>query len=290
MIRTALLAMFGLLFLAGPVLARPGVDASFGPDGITLMEDGKPLLLYRTISRDPGNQPGRENYIHPLYAPDGTMISRDDPRADHRGLFWAWSRVMVDGKSVADGRMARSLTIFMREAHYEGHLDGSGILTIRSDWIVNSAPELVYVAEEITRVHVYPGWDGSRRIELQTDITPKVDGFALAGDDEHPGDSGLSLNLLSADQMSITSGGDTLAANPEAVDAGPTVNIGWNPDSPIAAWNVSMACEVAGDRVSRWLVDHTGVTCVFPSGAPYLIVKGEPLRLKATIVIRASRK
>ena len=43
----------------------------------------------------------RSTYLHPVYAPDGTVLTddfnRDHPH--HRGIFWAWEVVAFDGKT-----------------------------------------------------------------------------------------------------------------------------------------------------------------------------------------------
>jgi len=57
-------------------LARPGLDANIGPEGVTITDGDKPVLFYRTRATDP-SEPGRLNYIHPLYAPDGALLTED---------------------------------------------------------------------------------------------------------------------------------------------------------------------------------------------------------------------
>ena len=64
-----------------PVPNPPRVDAVFAEDGVTITDGGHPVLFYRTKASDPA-EPGRLNYIHPLYAPDGTLLTEDRP-ADH---------------------------------------------------------------------------------------------------------------------------------------------------------------------------------------------------------------
>ena len=43
----------------------------------------------------------RSSYVHPIYGLDGEVLSDDFPRDHyhHRGLFWAWAQVTVDGKT-----------------------------------------------------------------------------------------------------------------------------------------------------------------------------------------------
>ena len=46
----------------------------------------------------------RSNYFHPLYDLDGTVLTEDFPKdhIHHRGIFWAWHQVRINGKTVQD--------------------------------------------------------------------------------------------------------------------------------------------------------------------------------------------
>ncbi|HQR90285.1 MAG TPA: PmoA family protein, partial [Caulobacter sp.] len=113
-----ILALTGALALVSPAAAlsadpatNPRVDAVLTDDAVTVTEAGKTVLVYRTKSLDPTAEPGRLNYVHPLYAPDGTVLTEDRP-ADHlhqRGAFWSWHQVLVNGKSIGDGWFMKGL-------------------------------------------------------------------------------------------------------------------------------------------------------------------------------------
>lgn len=176
----AAVSAVSLLVWAGAASADPAIDARVDAvitdDAVTLTEAGKTVLVYRTKSLDAAREPGRLNYIHPLHAPDGTVLTEDRP-ADHlhqRGAFWSWHQVLVDGKSVADGWFMKGLTFHIRERRFKGDAKGGGTLTVNADWIVNSGPELDFVARETTRVRVHPLRDGVRRIDLDTVITARA--------------------------------------------------------------------------------------------------------------------
>ncbi len=157
------LAAFALLSTAAT--AQAAVDAKLSPDSVTLTDNGRTVLVYRTRTNDPA-EPGRLNYVHPLYAPDGTVLTEDRP-ADHlhqRGLFWSWHQVRIGDEVVADGWFMKGLTFFVRGTKFQGQPDGSGVLTVDVDWIVTSRPELIYVAREITRVTVRPATSGPKRL------------------------------------------------------------------------------------------------------------------------------
>jgi hypothetical protein len=166
-----------------PVTPLPRVDAVFADDGVTITDGGKSVLFYRTAPADP-REAGRLNYVHPIWAPDGTVLTEDRP-ADHlhqRGAFWSWHQVLVDGKNVADGWFMKGLTFHVREKRFKGDSAGGGTLVVNADWIINSTPEVDYVARETTKVRVYPLKAGARRIER---TAPRLGPTRLHGAQRH---------------------------------------------------------------------------------------------------------
>lgn len=283
----------GLLLVAGPALADPAigkrVDAVFADDAVTLTEAGKTVLVYRTKPLDPAAEPGRANYVGALYAPDGAALIEDRP-GDHphqRGIWWAWMKVQVDGKPVADGWYMKNLSYFVREKTFLGDAEGGGTLTVDVDWIVNSGPELAYVARETTKVTLGPLKNGARRIEFDTAITSRVNALGLGGSEDDRGFGGFSIRLIDPEHLTFVSGGKTVAPNGAAITAGATMGFAWTGEAA-PAWAVGLACKANGQAVTRWMLynDRSMQNCVFPGRAPLVLRKDEALHLRETLVIR----
>ena len=295
MLRRMTLALFAVLSLTPPLVARADpaigarVDAVLTDDAVTLTEGGKTVLVYRTKPLDPANEPGRLNYVHPLHAPDGTVLTEDRP-ADHlhqRGAFWSWHQVLVNGKSVADGWFMKGLTFHVREKRFMGDAQGGGTLTVNADWIVNSGPEIAYVARETTRVRVYPLKDGARRITFDTLITARADTLALGGSDDAKGYGGFSIRLVQPDKLSFASGGKAVIATDTALEAGNAMGFAWSATPGAPAWTVGLSCRANGQPIKRWILRRSlsMQNCVFPGRAPFVLRKDETLRLQETLVI-----
>ncbi len=275
-------------------LARPGLDASIGPDGVTITDSEKPVLFYRTKPANPAVEPGRLNYIHPLYAPDGTILTEDGP-ADHphqRGVFWSWHQVRLGGQPAADGWFMKGLTFFVSRTNFDGESRGAGVLTLQVDWIVNSQPELVFVAREVTKVRIQPLKDGARRIDFDTTITPLVDGLSLGGSDDPKGYGGFSMRLVASDKLVFGSAGKAVTPSVTPVTAGSSMGFGWPTQPGLSKWTVGMACKVNGRPISLWILrrEASMQNCVWPGRAPVALPKGKPLRLQSTLIIRPSGK
>lgn len=292
----ALLAA-ALLLTAAPALADPAigkrVDAVFADDAVTLTEAGKTVLVYRTKPLDPAAEPGRSNYVGALYAPDGAALTEDKP-GDHphqRGVWWAWMKVQTDGKTVADGWYMKNLSYFVREKKFLGDADGGGTLTVDVDWIVNSGPELAYVARETTKVTVRPLKAGARRVEFDTTITSRVDALGLGGSEDDRGFGGFSIRLMDPEHLAFASGGKTIVPNGAAITAGANMGFAWTGEAA-PAWAVGLACKANGQAVTRWMLynDRSMQNCVFPGRAPLVLKKDEALHLEETLVIRPAPK
>ena len=90
--------------------AAPAADASSpfafretSPTALELSDGGKPVFVYNFGMTVPPGFPEtmkRSCYLHPVYAPDGTLLSeafnKDHPH--HRGISWMWPEVTFDGK------------------------------------------------------------------------------------------------------------------------------------------------------------------------------------------------
>lgn len=93
-----------LSLLALPLIAAPPFEWKRGENQrYQLFEGGKPVLVYNAgIESRPEAPPDRARccYVYPLYTPAGVSPLDDFPKDHwhHRGLFWAWPYVAVDGK------------------------------------------------------------------------------------------------------------------------------------------------------------------------------------------------
>ena len=126
--------------------------------------------------------------------PDGMLLTEDRP-ADHlhqRGLFWSWHQIRLGGDLVADGWFMKSLTFFVKQTNFDGEAGGAGVLTLHVQWIVNSGPEVLFIADEVTKVRILPLKAGARRLEFDTTITPLVDDLSIGGSDDAKGYGGFS--------------------------------------------------------------------------------------------------
>jgi hypothetical protein len=73
------------------------------PSGLQLSDSGKPVFVYNfgmMLAKGFPQSMERSCYLHPVYAPNGVLLTddfnRDHPH--HRGISWMWQEVTVDGR------------------------------------------------------------------------------------------------------------------------------------------------------------------------------------------------
>jgi hypothetical protein len=97
------------IFLTAAIQAPAGAETKFAfrevsPASVELTENGKPVFVYNfglILATNFPETMRRSCYLHPVYAPDGTLLT-DDFNKDHphhRGIFWAWEVITYDGKT-----------------------------------------------------------------------------------------------------------------------------------------------------------------------------------------------
>ena len=103
-----------LLPLTAALLTAPCVPAAeaesqfafreINPASLELSESGKPVFVYNfggILAPGFPETMRRSSYLHPVYAPDSTLMTDDFNKnhPHHRGIFWAWEVVTYDGKT-----------------------------------------------------------------------------------------------------------------------------------------------------------------------------------------------
>ncbi|MDW8354990.1 MAG: DUF6807 family protein, partial [Bryobacterales bacterium] len=92
------------LFQAATLPAASPFSFREAPQRIELLENGRPVFAYNhgMILKEgvPENR-RRCCYLHPVWAPDGTVVTDDFPQDHyhHRGIFWSWPVVRVGGRT-----------------------------------------------------------------------------------------------------------------------------------------------------------------------------------------------
>jgi len=134
---------------------------------IALFEGNDPILVYNYADRLPAGVPERYRracYMHPVYAPDGTVLTDDFPKDHyhHRGIFWSWPRMKARGKAVQTWHLEG---IHQKHRQWLKRFVGSGAahLDVVNEWRLDDG---TCVGRETVRTTVYPADAVGRAIDV----------------------------------------------------------------------------------------------------------------------------
>ncbi len=267
-------------FLAGGVPGR-GADSTFrftptSETSLGLWEDERPVFVYNHgVIQRPGvpADRARSTYVHPLYGLDGEELTDDFP-ADHhhhRGLFWAWPHVRVEGRDY-DLWMLRGVRQQFERWLARDTAAGQAVLGVENGWYVG---ERRILREEVW-FRVRPARDDHRVIDVVCAWTPLESAVTLAGA-EGKSYGGLTLRFAPNRQTVITTplgqGGEDLAVT----------RLPWaDLSGHFARGPAGAAILIAPnhpDYPPTWLTRHYGVLCVgWPGVEPRTFPPGETIR------------
>ncbi len=134
----------------------------------------------------------RGDYIHPLYGPNGEVLTEDYPEdhPHHRGVNWSWATIEWQGETrdmfAVRGAYARPVTMSATHDDYRATIQAESVW----QWD-DKAP----VVNEKVAIVVYPrADDASRCIDVEISLTPLVDGLKFCGRLE-AGYSGFNVRM-----------------------------------------------------------------------------------------------
>ena len=258
-------------------------------DHIDVQDDMGPVLRYQIAALSRA-EPWRANYLYPVFAPSGTIITENAPEdhVHHRGIFWSWRGLFVDGKSVGDAWVGDHITYVPTFQSYGQQSDGSVRIETGTLWRTDALETPTDFLREETTVTVWPVEGGSRRLHLRVALTALMPGVSIAVSDNEKGYGGLSFRFGRADRMDIVSDGETLTATPSPVMTGDSVDFVY--PAPPAEWpaSITVACEVDGKPWQSWILrqEPSMQNCAWPGRAPAVIPTDRPVVLSADITVR----
>jgi len=155
------------LLLAGRLPAQsPFTFREISPTGLELSENGKPVFVYNFggIWREGNPESSRRStYLHPVYLPDGALIT-DDFNPDHphhRGISWMWPVVVVDGQTYDLWTVGQIKQRFLRWTARETGPSWA-VLGVENGWYVGERK----VVKENVEIRVAGAKGGVRRLDF----------------------------------------------------------------------------------------------------------------------------
>lgn len=148
----------------------PGFSLEDTGHSLLLTEAGKPVFVYHyTLVQPPDGVDAhyqRLAYIHPLFGPNGEILTSDfpDDHLHHRGVFWAWPECTVGDRKIDVWAMADARQIHEKFLKKEAGPDQAEIM-VQNAWVWDDAPDQPQVRETIG-ITAHPAEAGMRAIDF----------------------------------------------------------------------------------------------------------------------------
>jgi len=224
------ITLFISIFSIINTLSAQNLSYKKSTEGVEISENNKPVLFFQTKPKRVAGKYERSGYVHPLYGLDGTVLTEDMPEDHpyHRGVFWAWHQVIVDGKNVADGWMSEKITFEPGKMQITKS-DKNIVLNSQLVWkITDSSKAPLNIINEITRINILRASGHFRIIDFSILLKPLVKNISLGGSDDIKGYGGFCLRLKLPENVQFISGDEIVEPKETSVMAGPWMDFKLN--------------------------------------------------------------
>lgn len=170
---------------ASVCLAEMAINVDEQTQRYTIEENGRPVLTYNfgtmpvpEALRGKKYAEPRSNYVHPLYGPDGEILTADfsPDHPHHRGIYWAWPEVTYTGETrdlhALQGLFARPVTI-----HQQSAAKDSAVISAENIWKWGDTEDIV---REFATITAYPRKNGLRIMDFSFTFEALKPGITIA--------------------------------------------------------------------------------------------------------------
>lgn len=262
------------------------------PQGYRFTEGDTRVLFYQAERKAlPDGRAARSNYFHPLYDLDGNLLTEDFPKdhIHHRGIFWAWHQVRIDGRTVQDQWVNRDSFWTVKDARMDSDPD-SASLALRVAW---ESPQFTdergerrpFVEERsVTRVHRAQG--AIRRIDFHQRLTALVDGVEIGGSEDAKGYGGFSFRVVMPPDIRFTGAQGVVTPIENAVSPSPWMDVSGSYGAPGSGLAVLTHPTTTG-YPQAWILRAKGSmqNAVYPGREPVAIPRERPVILRYRLVL-----
>jgi hypothetical protein len=258
-----------------------------------ITEDGENVLFYQTAPKSLNGKYERNNYIHPLWAPDGTVVSEDFP-ADHyhhRGVFWTWHQVWIGDKRIGDPWEIKDFKQEVIEFEFVKKASGEVVLQAETNWkspLWTQNGKMKPYINEVTTVIVHPLQGSIRQLDFEIKLLALEDDLKIGGSEDVKGYSGFSVRMkLPGDVVFEGPTGEVEPKN-TAVESPGFINISGSLLDNERKGGIVMADHPDNpDYPQKWILrkKNSMQNAAWPGRDAVLVPTQQPLVLKYTLLI-----
>ncbi|MCM5663811.1 DUF6807 family protein [Galbibacter mesophilus] len=258
--------------------------------GLLVSEGDQKVFFYQKETKSLDGKYPRANYLHPLYDLDGNVLTEDFPEdhPHHRGVFWTWHQVLVDGKGMGDAWLCEDFNWEVTKLASEENSDGSLSLSTDVNWLSPHFQEgnQPFVQEKAT-ISVHPSTTNYRVIDFEITLQPLVDNVKIGGSNDIKGYGGFSTRILLPEDIVFTSEGNRVTPKTEAVKAGNYINMEASFQGKDTSGLIIIASTDNPKPIDEWILrkENSMQNAVYPGKNPVALSKTTPTVLKYRLVL-----
>lgn len=218
------------ILLIGTLGAIAQITMQKNEEGILILDDGEKFFFYQMEPKSFEGKYERQHYIHPLWGPDGAVLTEDFPadHLHHRGVFWAWHQVYIGEKQIGDPWELIDFEQDLKDIEFRSRQDGTGLLSLRVNWLSDQwkkEGKKVPYLEENSTIIIHPIEKNYRRLDFEISLLALEKDLFIGGSDDEKGYSGFSVRMVLPDDVKFS--GQEGAVEPEltAVESPAYINI-----------------------------------------------------------------
>lgn len=193
--------------------------------GIELLENGNTVFFYQRIPKSGDRKPNGKykfnNYIHPLYSLNGETLTEEFPvdHPYHRGIFWAWHQLYIDGKSVGDGWIMEDI---IQEVTDVNTITNENYAQLQLDvlWKSTLFEDSHPFISEHTTITVHQLQDSVRKIDFAISLKALVPDVEIGGSNDEKGYGGFCARLKLSENLTFTSANGQVTPQTGQINAG----------------------------------------------------------------------
>lgn len=278
-----------LLFSSSLLSAQ--ISMVIGDGGFLFKEGSDSICFYQRLPKSLEGKYSRNNYIHPLFGLDGTVLTEDFPEdhLHHRGIFWSWHQILIDGQRVGDPWMLENFKQNVKNVQFEQLREGDATFQTEVYWMspLYKNGKEAYLKENTT-IHFFLKEKNLRRIDFEITLSALADKLQIGGSEDEKGYGGFSIRLKLPEDVSFRCESDLVTPDINAINVGACVDISGSMGKNKSYTGVAILCDETNPGFPQpWILrkEKSMQNVVYPGKTPVNLLVGEPLVLKYSILI-----
>lgn len=238
-----------------------GLETQSTPQGVLVTDSGRKVLFFQKKPRSRDGRYARAGYVHPLWDLDGRVLTEDfpDDHPHHRGVFWAWHQLTVDGKQIGDPWLCQDFLSEVKSVQPTLLEDGAARLEVLSHWksplLQDDNGVQKTIVEERTVIVIRPVRDAVRRIDFVISLQAVEQDVRLGGSDDVKGYGGFCVRLRLPDGLRFRLQSGEVQPTRTSVDESPWLDMtaAFGQDKRLSGVSVLTHPDTAGFP-QRWIL------------------------------------